>query len=235
MSDGREISARQLAQDVLLVVAKRPAAGGTKTRLCPPLSPEQAAELYECFLRDALQLVRSIPQVQPAIAYLPVDAQAYFSALAPDFETLYQQGANLGERLDYCLSSYLQRGYRRAVIMSSDVPNLPGSFLSQAFQGLEQADVVLGPCDDGGYYLIGLKRPAPRLLREVRMSTDHVTSDTLALAQEEGLQVHLLPTWYDVDDAETLARLRADLDCQPSWVAPQTRHGLERLNVRSGD
>jgi rSAM/selenodomain-associated transferase 1 len=235
MSDGREISTRQFVQDVLLVVAKRPAAGGTKTRLCPPLSPEQAAELYECFLRDTLDLIRSVPQVQPAIAYLPIEAEPYFLALAPDFETLFQQGDNLGERLDYCLSSYLQRGYRRAVIMSSDVPNIPGSFLNQAFQGLEQADVVLGPCDDGGYYLIGLKRPAPRLLREVRMSTDHVTRDTLALAQEEALQVHLLPTWYDVDDAETLARLRADLDCQPSSIAAYTRRGLERLNVRSGD
>lgn len=235
MTDGREMSARPAKANILLVVAKRPAAGGTKTRLSPPLSPQQAAELYECFLRDTLDLIRSVPEVQPGLAYLPAEAQAYFSALAPDFETVFQQGANLGARLDYCLSVSLQRGYQRAVIMSSDVPNLPVKFLQQAFQSLEQADVVLGPCDDGGYYLIGLKRPAPRLLREVRMSTDHVTADTMALAQEEGLQVHILPPWYDVDDAETLARLRADLDCQPSWVAAHTRRGLERLNVQSGD
>jgi rSAM/selenodomain-associated transferase 1 len=235
MTDGRRMSAGERKSNILLVVAKRPAAGGTKTRLSPPLSPQQAAELYECFLRDTLDLIRSLHQVQPGLAYMPATAQAYFSALAPDFETVFQQGANLGERLDYCLSVSLQRGYQQAVIMSSDVPNLPSSFLRQAFQGLQQADVVLGPCDDGGYYLIGLKRPAPRLLREVHMSTDHVTADTLVLAREEGLQVHILPTWYDVDDAETLARLRADLDGQPSWVAAHTRRGLERLNVHSGD
>jgi len=235
MPDGRKMSEARLKQDVLLVVAKRPVAGGAKTRLCPPLSPEQAAELYACFLRDALQLIRNTPGVQPAIAYLPAAALAFFSALAPDFETVLQRGANLGERLDYCLSAYLQRGYRRAVIMSSDVPNLPGSLLRQAFQGLQQADVVLGPCDDGGYYLIGLKRPAPRLLREVRMSTSHVTADTLALAAEEGLRVRLLPGWYDVDDARTLTRLVAELANTPD-SAPHTRRFLEhhRLMTQEG-
>jgi glycosyltransferase A (GT-A) superfamily protein (DUF2064 family) len=81
----------------------------------------------------------------------------------------------------------------------------------------------LGPCDDGGYYLIGLKKPAPRLLREVRMSTPRVTADTLALAQELGLQVALLPTWYDVDNGDSLERLLAELEQGPPELAPHTR------------
>jgi len=221
-------------RNALLVVAKRPAAGQTKTRLTPPLSPEQAAALYECLLRDTLDLIRRVPDVQPAIAFLPDApqdgrARGYFAALAPDFELLPQEGADLGARLDNALSHTLARGYERVVIMNSDGPTLPVSSLAAAFEELGNgADVVLGPADDGGYYLIGLKRPAPRLLREVRMSTPTVLADTLALAAEEKLAVALLPAWYDVDDVASLERLQAELANAPAQVAPWTRAFLAR-------
>jgi rSAM/selenodomain-associated transferase 1 len=208
----------------LLVVAKRPASGRTKTRLTPPLSPERAAALYECFLRDTLDLIRRIPDVQPVVAYLPAGAEGYFADLAPDFERVLQQGADLGPRLDNALTAYLRRGYQRVVIMNSDGPTLPPSHLEAAFAALAgETDVVLGPCDDGGYYLIGVKRPVPRLLRRVQMSTPNVTADTLALADEEGLRVELLPAWYDVDDAASLARLVEELAAAPPDVARHTR------------
>ena len=214
--------------NALLVVAKRPAPGRTKTRLTPPLSPEQAAALYECFLRDTLDLVRRLPDVAPAIAYLPAEERAYFEALAPDFELVLQEGADLGERLDNALTRLLMAGYQHVAIMNSDGPTLPLACLTGAFDALAGgADVVLGPCDDGGYYLIGLKQPAPRLLREVRMSTPNVLSDTLAIAAEEGLTVELLPTWYDVDDAESLERLKAELTGAPAHVAPHTQAFLD--------
>jgi hypothetical protein len=114
--------------------------------------------------------------------------------------------------------------------MNSDGPNLPAAFLARAFEALAGgADVVLGPCEDGGYYLIGLSRPAPRLLREVRMSTPHVLADTLELADEEGLEVALLPAWYDVDDAGSLARLAADLAGAPPELARHTRAMLQSM------
>ena len=186
-----------LHTNALLVVAKRPAPGRTKTRLTPPLSPVQAAALYECFLRDTLDLVRRLSGVAPAIAYLPAEERAYFEALAPDFELVLQEGADLGERLDSALTRLLMVGYQHVAIMNSDGPTLPLACLTGAFDALAGgADVVLGPCDDGGYYLIGLKQPAPRLLREVRMSTPDVLADTLVIAAEEGLTVELLPTWY---------------------------------------
>lgn len=210
--------------NALLVVAKRPAPGRTKTRLTPPLSPEQAAALYECFLRDTLDLVRHLPGVAPVIAYLPAEERAYFAALAPDFGLVLQEGADLGERLDNALTRLLVAGYQHVVIMNSDGPTLPLACLTSAFDALAGgADVVLGPCDDGGYYLIGLKQPAPRLLREVRMSTPDVLTDTLAIAAEDGLSVELLPTWYDVDDAESLARLMKELTTAPPEVARHTR------------
>jgi rSAM/selenodomain-associated transferase 1 len=215
--------------NALLVVAKCPAPGQTKTRLIPPLSSEQAAALYECFLRDTLDLVRQIPDVQPVVAYLPAEAETYFADLAPDFEHILQRGSDLGARLDNALTCYLRRGYQQVVIMNSDGPTLPASCLTAAFQTLAgETDVVLGPCDDGGYYLIGVKRPAPRLLRQVRMSTPSVTTDTLNLAAEEGLRVKLLPIWYDVDDAASLARLAAELIEARPGVARHTRAFLEQ-------
>jgi rSAM/selenodomain-associated transferase 1 len=222
-------SPSQKPANALLVVAKRPAPGRTKTRLVPPLSMEQAAALYECFLQDTLDLMRQIPDVQPVVAYLPAEAEAYFAKLAPDFEHILQKGPDLGVRLDNALTCYLRRGYRRVVIMNSDSPTLPPSCLTAAFEALAGGgDVVLGPCDDGGYYLIGIKRPTPRLLREVRMSTPNVTTDTLNLAAEEGLRVELLPVWYDVDDATSLTRLVAELAEAPPDVARHTRAFLEQ-------
>jgi rSAM/selenodomain-associated transferase 1 len=217
----------------LLVVAKRPTPGQTKTRLTPPISPGQAAALYECFLRDILDLARQVPQVQPVIAYLPRQAGGYFARLAPDFERIPQEGADLGARLDNALTHYLGLGYRCVVIMNSDSPTLPLACLVGAFDALSgEADVALGLCDDGGYYLIGLRRPAPRLLHEVRMSTPNVAADTLALATQERLRVGLLPVWYDVDDAASLARLAAELAQAPPEIARHTRAFLERQDPK---
>lgn len=211
-------------ENALIVVAKRPMAGQTKTRLTPPLTPSMAAALYECFLQDTLARIRQVPDIQPVIAYLPTEAEGFFRQLAPDFALLPQEGPDLGVRLDNALTYYLRAGYARVAIMNSDGPTLPVACLQAAFSELAgTADVVLGPCDDGGYYLIGLKRPAPRLLREVRMSTPQVTADTLALAHEEGLRVALLPLWYDVDDAESLIRLRNELAEGPVGLAPYTQ------------
>ena len=212
--------------NALLVVAKRPFPGHTKTRLSPPLTPQEAANLYEHFLRDTLDVIRLVPGVQPIIAYLPQGEEAYFRSLAPDFALLPQRGDNLGARLDNALTHCLMDGYQKAVIMDSDSPTLPAAYLSQAFTALDDADVVLGPCEDGGYYLIGLNCPTPRLLREVQMSTPHVIRDTLSLAAEEGLTVAQLPRWYDVDTAVELERLQLELPSLSPERAAHTRRFL---------
>jgi len=211
--------------NALLVVAKKPAAGQTKTRLTPPLSPQKASALYECFLIDTINLIRQLPDTQRVIAYLPDGEEAYFGRLAPDFQFIRQRGSGLGSRLDNATTHYLKLGYKRVIVMDSDSPTLPVAHLIEAFTALESEhnDIVIGPCDDGGYYLIGLKQPAPRLLREVQMSTPSVTSDTLKIAAQEGLRVHILPTWYDVDDEESLERLRNELAQLPENIAFHTR------------
>ena len=216
-------------KNALIVVAKQPAPGQTKTRLSPPLTPEQASGLYECFLLDTLDQMRQVDEAQYVIAYLPLEARDYFHRFASDFELVPQNGNDLGGRLDHALTSYLSAGYERAVIMDSDSPTLPSNYLSQAFTVLaDGADVVLGPCDDGGYYLIGIKKPAPRLLRDVQMSTPRVTADTLAIAREAGLQVSLLPVWYDVDDASSLMRLMNEIESLNLQTARHTRQFLQQ-------
>ena len=212
-----------MSTQALLVIAKRPTAGQTKTRLTPPLSPDEASNLYECFLRDTLDVARAVPGVSRLIHFAPDEASAYFEQLAPDFGLLPQVGDGLGQRLEQVLTHCLNNGFERAVIMDSDSPTLPAAYVEQAFASLAAADVVLGPCEDGGYYLIGLNRPQPQLLLGVQMSTPDVLRDTLALAEQSRLRVALLPRWYDVDTAPELERLRAELAGAANGDGPHTR------------
>lgn len=218
----------------LIVMAKRPFPGRTKTRLCPPLSHQEAALLYENFLKDTLANVRSLPGVTPFVAWAPDGELAYFQDLAPGFELIRQQGDSLGPRLDAALTFCGQQGFQQVAAVSSDAPSLPAAFLQHAFASLDDpdCDVVLGPCQDGGYYLIGWKQPHPRLVREVPMSTATVLQDTLRLAEEDKLTTTLLPVWYDIDEFSDVTRLMADLESTPE-VGVHTRRFLKnQLNGR---
>lgn len=209
-----------------MVMAKEPMAGRTKTRLSPPLSGQEAAELYRCFLLDTLELMQRVESAQPIVAYSPHEAEPFFRGFAPPgFDFILQVGADLGERLDNTLTQCLQSGYRQAVVIDSDSPSLPVTHLKRAFQELEDptVDVVLGPCDDGGYYLIGLKSPCSALFRGIVMSTSTVVTETLERAAEKGLRVACLPIWYDVDTYEDLRRLIDELSSQPPHLAKNTR------------
>jgi rSAM/selenodomain-associated transferase 1 len=218
-------------KNALIVVAKRPTPGKTKTRLSPPLTPELASALYECFLFDTLDQMRQVDEAQRVLAYL--DEPDYFHLIAPDFELIPQEGHDLGSRLDNALTHYLSLGSECVIIMDSDSPTLPSAYLTQGFRILSDgADVVLGPCDDGGYYLIGIKQPTPRLLREVHMSTPTVAAETMALAKEEGLNLVTLPAWYDVDDVMSLSRLMEEVEKNSLNMAIHTRRFLQMNQVQ---
>ncbi len=197
------------ASKAVLVMAKRPQPGSTKTRLVPPLTAQEAADLYECFLMDALEHARSTPSAVPVVAVWPPEATTYFATIAPDFSQVIQRGDSLDVRLDHALTECLDRGFDHVVAINSDSPTLPHTFIADAFTSLadDEVDMVLGPADDGGYYLIGWKRAYPELVRGIEMSTPHVLDDTLALADRSGVRVSLLRPWYDVDDAADLGRL----------------------------
>lgn len=212
-----------------MVVAKQPVPGQTKTRLSPELTGEQAAAIYECFLLDTLEIIRAAKKqldFVPIIAYLPAEGEHYFRQIAPDFEFILQEGSDLSERLNNATTHCLMNGYEQAVIMDSDSPTLPPSSLVGAFQALQSSDIALGPCDDGGYYLIGLKQPAPSLFLTVTMSTSQVTADTLDRAKQSDMTVKMLPGCYDIDYVDDLKRLMEELEYLPATAAPYTRKFL---------
>ena len=215
-------------ENVLIVVVKEPLPGLTKTRLCPPFTPEGAAEVYRCLMLDTLALVAKVHGADRTIAYTPASARSYFESIASDgFRLVPQQGADLGERLAHALGYHFDLGYRRAVIMNSDGPTLLLACLHEAFLGLDGAEVTLGPSHDGGYYLIGMKQLHGELFRNIAWSTDQVIPHTLAICHRLGIEVHILPEWYDVDVEADLERLHQELARDP-LLAANTRAFLSR-------
>lgn len=214
----------------LIIVAKKPQPGSTKTRLCPPFTPEGAAEFYGCLMRDTLALAMKLKGVDLTLAFTPSSAMDYFQSLVPDgFCLIPQKGNGLGERLYNALAHELDQGYRKAVIMNSDGPTLPLGHLVEAFAGLDYADVTLGMGHDGGYYLIGLKHLYPELFQNIAWSTERVIPQTLEVCQRLKLKVHPLPMWYDVDVEADLKRLRRDLAKNPA-SAPRTHAFLNKFD-----
>lgn len=201
-----------MPRQALFVMAKDPRAGQVKTRLCPPLTSEVAARLYQCFLLDVLDLVAGLPGVDPVVAFSPPEAQVEFSRLTSGrFQLVPQEGADLGARLENSFHVLFQQGYTRVAAVSTDTPDLPAEYLQEAFYRLRDARVVLGPCPDGGYYLIGLSSPTPELFRGMPWSTDRVISETDARVKRMGLALSYLPEWPDVDTATDLDRLVREL------------------------
>jgi rSAM/selenodomain-associated transferase 1 len=202
-------------QVAVAIMAKQPVAGSVKTRLCPPLTPEEAASLYRCFLLDKLDQVRRLRTVSPWLAYTPQEADGFFRRLAGEgFCLTPQEGRDLGQRLARLSEQLLAAGHPAVVIIDSDTPSLPDSLLADAIEQLgdPRTDAVLGPAEDGGYYLVGLRRPAPALFDGVAWSTPAVLSETLARAAAQGLRVRLLSPWFDVDTGDDLERLRVSLE-----------------------
>lgn len=203
------------------IMAKVPRSGRVKTRLVPPLTPDQATELSSSFLRDVAAAIASAaaaegpcPAIHGVAVYLPVGDEAGFEGLIPeDFLLLPQRGADLGERLRHAAADLFSAGFGGVCLVNSDSPTLPPAVLREAAAALERPGdrVVLGPARDGGYYLIGLKRADLRLFEEIAWSTPAVLAQTLERARELGLDVHLLPEWYDVDDVDSLRLLCDEL------------------------
>ena len=194
----------------LAAMAKVPIAGEVKTRLCPPLQPAQAEALARCFLEDRVEQLRELPGTDGLVAFTPPEREAELRALVPaDVRLLPQRGADLGARMSRLLSDLLAEGYAGAIAVGTDTPTLPTAHLVEACEALRSgtADVVLGPSEDGGYYLIGLGAPAPELFVDMPWSAATVYAATLTRARAGGRRIFVLPTWFDVDRAADLVRL----------------------------
>jgi rSAM/selenodomain-associated transferase 1 len=207
----------------LTVMAKAPRPGRVKTRLSPPLTLEEAAALNICFLKDTTENLASIAGGAGLISYTPAGDEALFHGLLPEaFGLVLQRGDGFGERLLAAAEDILAIGYGAVCLIDSDSPTVPAAAFRQAVDALAQPGdrVVLGPSHDGGYYLIGLKQPHAAPFERITWSTGSVLAETLERCRESGLEVVLLPSWYDVDDGQTLKILEAELleEIAPSFT-----------------
>lgn len=197
-------------------MCKTPTAGQSKTRLSPPLCPEECASLSACFIQDLARTIDGLVGqggVTGYAVYTPAGSEPALRQLLPKgFDLLLQCDGPFGVRLLHGITNLLNAGHRGAVLINSDSPTLPVSILSTAADALRERDcVVLSPALDGGYTLIGLAKPHSRLFADIPWSTDRVYELTLERAEEIGLPVVTLPGWYDVDDAQSLAMLEQEL------------------------
>ncbi|MBV9595451.1 MAG: TIGR04282 family arsenosugar biosynthesis glycosyltransferase [Chloroflexi bacterium] len=219
------------ANGVVYVVAKAPRRGVTKTRLCPPLTPDQAAQLARAFLLDTLTTITLARLNLRIVCRGTLEQQTLRRLVGPRVPVSIQSNQGLGDALEGAFREGLADGFDAVAVLGGDSPTLPPLVLSEAFAALTDCnDVVLGPADDGGYYLLAARAVHPALFREMTWSTGGVAGETLRRCRTLGLRTHVLPPWYDVDDAASLAGLRTDLRRLPLSTAPQTRAVLEALD-----
>jgi uncharacterized protein len=225
------------------IMAKASVAGTVKTRLVPPLTHQEAAELNTCCLADTAANISAAAErmpIQGFAAYHPPGSEEFFTDLLPgNFKLLPPKEPTLGRSLFHAARDLFDAGYASVCLVNGDSPTLPTERLVQAARHLQQPGdrVVLGLAADGGYYLIGMKQFHERLFEEIDWSTERVYRQTIMRAGEIGLPVAALAEWYDVDDEATLGLLARELlggpnaagDYDGGYAAPRTAALLERL------
>jgi hypothetical protein len=217
---------KRLEKTLLVVVAKEPVPGRVKTRLSPALTPQEAATLYQCMLGDRIREIARLDGTDLAIAFTPANAAEAFTPLVrPGFSLFPQRGKDLGERLHNVFVDAFGAGYGAVTIIDSDTPDLPRSVVRKSFGILlsQSSEVVFGPCNDGGYYLVGMRKPHPELFENIPWSTAKVLEATLQKTGEIGLKTELLSTWNDLDSFEDLLAFY------------QKYRGVKQMNNRPGE
>ena len=217
-----------MADTALVIVARYPQAGTTKTRLARTLGDEETVRLYRAFLTDLASRFAGQAAYDLHWAYTPagVDYAAFMAELAPalvrHMRFFPQEGDGLGERLRNAFRRTCARGYERTVLIGSDSPQVGAATITEARRALDKADVALGPAEDGGYYMIAMRSPHD-LFQGIPMSTDVVLRMTVELALRQGLEVSLQETLFDIDELSDLARLarllRGDAALAPATAA----------------
>ena len=218
----------------IVIMAKAPFPNKVKTRLTPPLVPNEASRLYHSFLLDKIEQVKSIEEVRSFVAYTPCSSEPFFkSIIPPGFSLINQAGKNLGERLTNVSEELFAKGATKVILLDSDTPNLPIDHIREGLLRLDEADVVLGPCEDGGYYLIGMRAFIPEIFSGIPWSTAMVTDLTLKKAHELGLRISILPGWYDVDTEKDLKRLIRDIESSANngFICENTHLALSLIQI----
>jgi rSAM/selenodomain-associated transferase 1 len=230
------------------VMVKTPRKGFSKTRLSPPLSSEEAASISRCFLKDTSMAIQALCQEDPFVVglaiYTPVGSEATLGEFLPaGFKMIAQREGDFGTRLLGAAEDLFSVGFSAVCLIDSDSPTLPFHCLRDLSTSLKEPKdrMVIGPCSDGGYYVLGLRHAHPRLFEDVTWNTDRVYGETLERAKEINLPAIALPAWYDVDDQISLNRLLSELfperanEAVPRGSpAPYTKEFLRQILVGEG-
>jgi uncharacterized protein len=214
----------------LVVMAKAPRPGAVKTRLGERLSPASVTALYSCLLDDTLALARSLSDVEVAIMCPDSDVNELAQLAASKASVVAQKGEGLAAGLDSVFVHFAQGQQRRVIAFNSDSPHLPRSVLEDAFETLTTRDVVVGPTHDGGYYLVGAKASHPTLFAGDGMGTSSALERLLSRARDLELSVGFADPFYDIDVADDLIRLAAELRLAPAR-APRTARWLQEWEL----
>lgn len=216
---------------IYILFAKKPEAGKVKTRLAEGIGPDATDRLYKAFLEDILSSLNELHRPF-AVAYTPAWAGEYFEEAAGGADELFpQQGDDLGERMNNAFSRQFALGYDRVILIGSDIPLLSPEILEEAREALAEHPAVLGPARDGGYYLIGLRKPVPGLFTGISWGSDRVLRDTISILLRQRCNYRLLPELSDIDRAHDLKQLTAEIKSRARrvyFIPEHTRRELER-------
>ena len=215
---------------LLVIMAKAPKPGAVKNRLTPRLSLQAVTAFYRCLLDDTLALARSLVGVEIAIMCPDSDVNELASLTGQGVRVVAQKGEGLAAGLTSVFAHFVEGPQRRIIAFNSDSPHLPRSVIEEAFEILRAHDLVVGPTDDGGYYLVGAKASHPTLFSGGGMGTSSTLDRLLSRARVLELSVGFEDPFYDIDVADDLIRLAAELQCAPAR-APRTAVWLKQWGM----
>lgn len=221
-------------RDALILMGKAPVPGTVKTRLCPPLSAREAADVYACLLEDVAEETGRLREVRRHLYHDPPDRGDLFrGGPFATFRLRPQTGSGLGERMERAVLEAFAGGARRVVVVGSDCPALSADRIRCAFRELSNAaGAVFGPADDGGYYLVGVGAPTPFLFRGLSWGGSAVLAASVSRCRSAGMPYALLPVESDVDTAEDLLALRRWAAGHARPACPRTRRWLKEAFPR---
>ena len=233
----------QTGKRALIVLAKAPVAGMAKTRLTPPLTPKEAAAFAAASLKDMLAIGQAVSDCETILFHPAGAGNAIRSALGGHLSTpmctlAATESGDVGAAMSAAMASMFAEGARQVALVGSDLPSLPPTHVTAAFAALDAgADVVLGPTEDGGYYLVATRQPRLDLFTGIAWSTPAVFAQTAARATAAGLALATVPPWYDIDGAPDLLRCARDLAATPTHPARATRAFLAAImhRLRAGE
>jgi rSAM/selenodomain-associated transferase 1 len=235
MKSAGETVVRSSGSDrVLVIMAKAPRPGVVKTRLAPSLSPAAVAAFYRCLLDDTLALARSLGDVEVAIMCPDSDVNELAELAGSEARVVAQKGEGLAAGLTSVFAHFADAHQRRIIAFNSDSPHLPRSVLEDSFETLTAHDVIVGPTHDGGYYLVGAKASHPTLFAHDGMGTSSALERLLSRARALELSVGFADSFYDIDIADDLTRLAAELRLAPAR-APRTAAWLKEWERLCGE